>query len=41
MMWEISLETVARVAFWSTVVGFFFTLGAALFGYIPRGKGGG
>ena len=36
--WQISLESVARVAFWSVVVGVFFTFGAALAGWRPARK---
>jgi hypothetical protein len=36
--WSFSFEAVCRVIAWSIIVGFFGSLGCALFGYIPRRK---
>jgi len=33
--WGISLESFARVAFWSIVFGFFFAIGSSLWGWVP------
>ncbi len=36
--WRITLQTVALVAFWSVVVGFFWSLGCKLFALICGGS---
>lgn len=37
MLWSITLEHVALVAFWAVLAGFFFELGRRLLSLIPGG----